>query len=71
MTKEDYVYNGAFNRALFEKYTINIAVKDINNKSKFIRNLRYEKKVIGFKEMYSFMFTLTQTNLDHNMNILM
>lgn len=71
MTKEDYVYNGAFNRALFEKYTINIAVKDINNKSKCIRNLRYEKKVIGFKEMYSFMFTLTQTNLDHNMNILM
>lgn len=47
MTKEDYVYNGAFNRALFEKYTINIAVKDINEKSKCICNLRYEKKKKG------------------------
>lgn len=47
MTKDDYVYNGAFNRALFEKKTIDVAVADINTKSKCIKNLRYEKRKKG------------------------
>jgi len=63
MTKEDYVYNGAFNRALFEKYTINIAIKDINEKSKCIRNLRYEKKKKGNRvQGYVFYYDYVDPN---------
>ena len=32
LSKDDYVYNGHFNRALFEKYTIDVAIDEINDK---------------------------------------
>lgn len=63
MTKDDYVYNGAFNRALFEKYTIDVAVRDINEKSKCINNLKYEKKKKGNRiQGYVFYFEYTDPN---------
>lgn len=63
MTKDDYVYNGSFNRALFEKKTINVAVDDINSKSKCIKNLRYEKRKKGNRiQGYVFYFDYTDPN---------
>lgn len=63
MTKDDYVYNGAFNRALFEKRTIEVAVKDINEKSKCISNLQYEKKKKGNRiQGYVFYFDYLDPN---------
>lgn len=63
MTKDDYVYKGAFNRALFEKYTIDVAVRDINEKSKCINNLKYEKKKKGNRiQGYVFYFEYTDPN---------
>lgn len=60
MTKDDYVYKGAFNRALFERKTIDVAVHDINEKSKCISNLRYEKKKKGNRvQGYVFYFDYT------------
>lgn len=49
MTKEDYVNSktGRFDRYNFEKFTIELAIADINEKSKCIKNLRYEKKKKG------------------------
>ena len=63
MTKDDYVYNGAFNRALFERKSIDVAVQDINEKSKCISNLRYEKKKKGNRvQGYVFYFDYTDPN---------
>lgn len=66
LTKNDYVYNGNFNRALFEKKTIDVAVKDINEKSKCISNLRYEKRKKGNRiQGYVFLFDYTDPNVYH------
>lgn len=53
---DDYVQNGRFNRADFERRTINRAVKEINEKSKCIKNLRYEKVKKGNRIQY-YLFT--------------
>lgn len=63
MTKDDYVYKGAFNRALFERKSIDVAVYDINEKSKCIRNLRYIKKKKGNRvQGYVFYFDYIDPN---------
>jgi plasmid replication initiation protein len=63
MSKEDYVYNGKFNRQMFEQRTIDLAVQDINEKSKCIRNLRYEKKKKGSRvQGYVFYYDYVDPN---------
>jgi plasmid replication initiation protein len=63
MTKDDYVYNGKFNRQMFEQRTIDVAIQDINEKSKCISNLRYEKKKKGNRiQGYVFYFDYTDPN---------
>lgn len=63
MTKDDYVYNGAFNRALFEKKSVDVAVRDINEKSKCISNLRYEKRKKGNRvQGYVFFYDYIDPN---------
>lgn len=63
MTKDDYVYNGKFNRQMFEQRTIDVAVQDINEKSKCISNLRYEKRKKGNRiQGYVFYFDYTDPN---------
>lgn len=63
MTKDDYVYNGKFNRQMFEQRTIDVAVQDINEKSKCISNLRYEKKKKGNRvQGYVFYFDYIDPN---------
>lgn len=63
MTKDDYVSNGRFDRYNFEKYTIDVAVQDINEKSKCINNLKYEKKKKGNRiQGYVFYFEYTDPN---------
>ena len=55
--KDDYVYNGVFNRKLFETYTVDLAVREINALSKCISNLRYEKQKLGYRvQCYVFRF---------------
>ena len=59
MSDDDYVYDGKFNRTLFEKYSVDLAVKEINELSKCINNLYYEK-VKGNRGQvlcYKFFFT--------------
>lgn len=53
---DDYVQNGRFNRADFERRTINRAVKEINEKSKCIKNLTYKKVKKGSRVQY-YLFT--------------
>ena len=53
---DDYVQNGRFNRADFERRTINRAVKEINEKSKCIKNLTYRKVKKGSRVQY-YLFT--------------
>lgn len=63
LSKDDYVTKGHFDRSVFERRTINVAVKDINNKSKCIQNLRYEKrKRNGRIQGYVFYFDYTDPN---------
>lgn len=63
MTKDDYVYNGKFNRQMFEQRTIDVAIQDINEKSKCINNLRYEKKKKGNRiQGYVFYYEYTDPN---------
>ena len=63
MSKEDYVYNGKFNRQMFEQRTIDLAVQDINEKSKCISNLRYEKKKKGSRvQGYVFYYDYVDPN---------
>lgn len=63
MTKDDYVYNGKFNRQMFEQRTIDVAIQDINEKSKCINNLKYEKKKKGNRiQGYVFYFEYTDPN---------
>lgn len=63
LSKDDYVTKGHFDRSVFERRTINVAVKDINDKSKCIQNLRYEKrKRNGRIQGYVFFFDYTDPN---------
>lgn len=63
LSKDDYVTKGHFDRSAFERRTINVAVKDINKKSKCIQNLRYEKrKKNGRVQGYVFFFDYTDPN---------
>ena len=63
LSKDDYVTKGHFDRSAFERRTINVAVKDINVKSKCIQNLRYEKrKKNGRVQGYVFFFDYTDPN---------
>ena len=63
LSKDDYVTKGHFDRSVFERRTINVAVKDINDKSKCIQNLRYEKrKRNGRIQGYVFYFDYTDPN---------
>ena len=63
LSKDDYVTKGHFDRYAFERRTINVAVKDINEKSKCIQNLRYEKrKKNGRVQGYVFFFDYTDPN---------
>lgn len=63
LSKEDYVSGGRFDRYNFERKTINVAIQDINEKSKCIRNLRYEKrKRNGRIQGYVFFFDYTDPN---------
>ena len=62
ITKEVYVNkNGNFNRTLFERKTVNRAVKEINEKSKCIQKLRYEKVKKGNRVQY-YLFTFNYTD---------
>lgn len=63
LSKEDYMSGGRFDRYNFERKTINLAIKDINEKSKCIQNLRYEKrKKNGRVQGYVFFFDYTDPN---------
>jgi plasmid replication initiation protein len=63
LSKDDYVTKGHFDRGVFERRTINVAIKDINEKSKCIQNLRYEKrKRNGRIQGYVFYFDYTDPN---------
>lgn len=63
LSKEDYVSGGRFDRYNFERKTINVAIKDINEKSKCIQDLRYEKrKRNGRIQGYVFFFDYTDPN---------
>lgn len=69
MTKDDYVNakTGRFDRYNFEQRTIEVAVQDINEKSKCISNLRYEKKKKGNRiQGYVFYFDYTDPNKFRN-----
>lgn len=59
MKDDDYVYNGKFNRPLFEKYSVDLAVKEINELSKCINDLHYikVKNNRGQVLCYKFFFT--------------
>lgn len=67
MSKDDYMSTKkgkpSFNRTLFERRTIDIAVEEINEKSKCIVNLRYEKIKKGNRIMaYDFYFDYVDPN---------
>lgn len=53
---DDYMRDGHFDRYNFEKITINRAVKEINEKSKCIKNLTYRKVKKGSRVQY-YLFT--------------
>ena len=51
----------SFNRSEFERKTVNTAVKEINEKSKCIQKLRYEKVKKGNRVQY-YLFTFNYTD---------
>ena len=53
---DDYMRDGHFDRYNFERKTINKAVKEINEKSKCIKNLTYRKVKKGSRIQY-YLFT--------------
>lgn len=67
LNDDDYVYNDKFNRALFEKKTINLAVKEINEKSKCIRNLKYFKAYKG-RQVACYVFSFTYLDPEKEKN---
>ena len=64
LSKDDYMRkNETFNRKIFKNRTIDIAIKEINEKSKCILNLRYEKIKKGNRIMaYEFYFDYVDPN---------
>ena len=67
LSKDDYMTTKkgkpSFNRTLFERFTIDKAVKEINEKSKCIVKLRYEKIKKGNRIMaYEFYFDYVDPN---------
>lgn len=62
LKKGDYIRtDGTFGRTLFEKRTIDVAIKEINSYSTIIQNLKYEKIKNGnIVEFYSFSFNLNE-----------
>lgn len=65
LSKDDYMRkNETFDRKNFERYTVNKAVKEINEKSKCIVKLRYEKIKKGNRIMaYEFYFDYVDPNV--------
>lgn len=62
LDKDVYVNkNGNFNRTLFERKTINRAVKEISEKSKCIKNLTFKKVKKGNRVQY-YLFTFNYTD---------
>lgn len=61
LSKESYVNkNGNFNRADFERRTLNKVIEELNKKSKCIKNLKYDKvKKNGCVQYYKFSFDYT------------
>nr|DAI60470.1 MAG TPA: DNA REPLICATION protein [Caudoviricetes sp.] len=61
LSKESYMNrDGFFNRADFERNTLNKAIKELNEKCKCINNLKYEKiKKNGRVQYYKFSFDYT------------
>lgn len=61
LTKEAYTNkNGNFNRADFERRTLNKAIEELNKKAKCIKNLRYTKVKKGNRvQYYKFTFDYT------------
>ena len=59
MKDDDYVVNGNFQRKVFERKSVDVAVKEINELSKCINDLRYEKvkNNRGQVLFYKFYFT--------------
>ena len=64
LSKDDYMRkNETFDRKNFEKKTVNKAVEEINEKSKCILNLRYEKIKKGNRiQAYEFYFDYVDPN---------
>lgn len=67
LSKDDYMTTKkgkpSFNRTLFERFTINKAVEEINEKSKCIVKLRYEKIKKGNRiQAYEFYFDYVDPN---------
>lgn len=65
LSKEDYVNakTGRFDRYTFEQRTIDVAINDINEKSKCITNLRVEKRKKGNRvQGYVFFFDYRDPN---------
>lgn len=62
LSKDDYMRKkDSFNRSEFERKTVNTAVKEINEKSKCIQKLRYEKVKKGNRVQY-YLFTFNYTD---------
>lgn len=62
LDKDVYVNkNGNFNRTLFERKTINRAIKEISEKSKCIKNLTFKKVKKGNRVQY-YLFTFNYTD---------
>lgn len=62
---DDYVYNGKFVRSLFEKYTIAIAINEINKYSDI--NINYDKKKENGKvKKYEFIWTQKEKPVEIN-----
>ena len=58
---DDYMRNDHFDRYNFERKTINKAINEINEKSKCIKKLRYEKVKKGNRVQY-YLFTFNYTD---------
>ena len=62
LSKDDYMRKkDSFNRSEFERKTVNTAIKEINEKSKCIQKLRYEKVKKGNRVQY-YLFTFNYTD---------
>ncbi len=62
--KEDYVYNDKFNRALFEKKTVDVAVEEINSKTNDLR-VSYTKVKKG-NRVIAYMFDINDMKKINN-----